>query len=80
LIGHKAGSVCQIHPIVVYRSEIEILAAINHKLMWLMAAGMSVLIGSVTNIQADILIFYLKTVSLPNFSHENNIYFMRFHL
>ena len=66
---------CQFHPIVVYRTESDIPAATNHnKLMWLVAAGMSVLIGSVTNIQADTLMFCLRTVSLPNFNHESNIY------
>ena len=72
---------CQIQPIVLYRTETDIPAAINrNKLMWLMTAHMSVLIGSVTNIQADSLIFCLRTVSLPKFSHENNIYVMRFRL
>jgi len=59
---------------MICRTETDIPAAINHKkLVWLMAESMSVLIGSVTSIQADTLMFCLRTVSLPKFSHRNNI-------
>lgn len=83
-INRKTGFItifAKIYPIVVYRTETDIRAAINHKkLVWLMAARMSVLIESVTYIQADTLILCLRTVSLSNFSLENSKYVMGFRL